>query len=44
VGRGLSAFPGGQLSPITGMVSFYNERIDIVVDGEQLKRPVTPFS
>jgi len=26
------------------MVSFYNERIDIVVDGEQLKRPVTPFS
>ncbi|MFF3326352.1 DUF427 domain-containing protein [Streptomyces sp. NPDC002889] len=29
---------------ITGRVAFYNEAVDIVVDGERLERPVTPFS
>jgi len=25
-------------------VSFYNERVDVVVDGEAQERPRTPFS
>ncbi|WP_139005628.1 DUF427 domain-containing protein [Arthrobacter crystallopoietes] len=29
---------------IRGLLSFYNERVDLVVDGEPLERPVTPFS
>ncbi|MET8679827.1 DUF427 domain-containing protein [Streptomyces sp. NPDC004647] len=29
---------------ITGMVAFYNEVVDIVLDGERLERPVTFFS
>jgi uncharacterized protein (DUF427 family) len=29
---------------ITGLFSFYNERVDLVVDGEQLSRPDTPYS
>ena len=32
-----------QLSPIAGMVSFYNEKVDIVLDGRQLERPKTHF-
>jgi uncharacterized protein (DUF427 family) len=29
---------------ITGLMTFYNERVDIVVDGELLPRPQTPYS
>ena len=29
---------------VTGRFAFFNERIDIVVDGERLERPVTPWS
>jgi uncharacterized protein (DUF427 family) len=29
---------------IRGLMSFYNERVDIVVNGEQLTRPETPYS
>ena len=29
---------------ITGLLCFYNERVDLNVDGERLLRPVTPFS
>ena len=36
-------FPTRQLLPITGMVAFYNEKTDHVVDGELLDRPVTHF-
>jgi uncharacterized protein (DUF427 family) len=32
------------VSAIKGRVAFYNEAVDIVVDGERLERPVTPFS
>lgn len=32
-------FPTRQLIPITGMVAFMNERVDIIVDGQQLDRP-----
>jgi uncharacterized protein (DUF427 family) len=37
-------FPTRQLLPIAGLVAFYNEKVDIVLDGERLARPVTHFS
>ena len=37
-------FPTGQLSPIAGLVAFYNEQVDVSIDGERLERPVTHFS
>ena len=37
-------FPTRQLLPIAGMIAFLNERVDLVVDGDRLARPVTRFS
>jgi uncharacterized protein (DUF427 family) len=37
-------FPTRQLLPITGLIAFYNEKIDTFLDGQQLDRPVTHFS
>ena len=37
-------FPTAALLPIAGLVAFYNEKVDIVVDGEALDRPQTHFS
>ena len=37
-------FPTRQLLPIAGLVAFYNEKVDIYLDGELLERPVTHFS
>ncbi len=37
-------FPTRQLLPIASMIAFYNERLDIFVDGQQLERPRTHFS
>jgi uncharacterized protein (DUF427 family) len=36
-------FPTRQLLPIAGLVAFYNEKVDISVDGQRLERPVTHF-
>jgi uncharacterized protein (DUF427 family) len=36
-------FPTRQLLPIAGLVSFYNEKVDITVDGQPLARPITHF-
>jgi len=36
--------PTRQLMPIAGLIAFYNEKIDVVVDGVLLERPVTKFS
>jgi uncharacterized protein (DUF427 family) len=36
-------FPTRQLSPIAGMIAFYNERVDIVLDGLRLDQPKTHF-
>jgi uncharacterized protein (DUF427 family) len=36
-------FPTRQLLPITGLIAFYNEKVDITVDGQRLERPVTHF-
>lgn len=37
-------FPTRALLPIAGLVAFYNEKVDIVLDGQPLTRPSTPFS
>ena len=37
-------FPTRQLLPIAGLIAFYNEKVDIVLDGEPLPRPTTHFS
>ena len=37
-------FPSHQLLPIAGLVAFYNERVDLTLDGERLQRPRTHFS
>ena len=37
-------FPTRELLPIAGLVAFYNEKVDIFLDGVQLERPRTHFS
>jgi uncharacterized protein (DUF427 family) len=37
-------FPTRELLPITGLIAFYNEKVDISVDGRRLERPNTHFS
>jgi uncharacterized protein (DUF427 family) len=37
-------FPTRQLLPIAGLIAFYNERVDITIDGVLLRRPTTQFS
>jgi uncharacterized protein (DUF427 family) len=37
-------FPTRQLEPIAGLIAFYNEKVDIVLDGALLERPQTHFS
>jgi uncharacterized protein (DUF427 family) len=37
------SFPTRQLLPIAGLVAFYNEKVDIAVDGVVLPRPETHF-
>ena len=37
-------FPLPETIRIAGLIAFYNERVDLVVDGELQERPRTPFS
>jgi uncharacterized protein (DUF427 family) len=37
-------FPTRQLLPIAGLVAFYDERVDVFLDGELQDRPATRFS
>ena len=37
-------YPLPAVAPIAGMVAFYNEKVDITVDGTALDRPRSPFS
>ncbi|MDQ1752664.1 MAG: hypothetical protein QOE71_3720 [Pseudonocardiales bacterium] len=37
-------FPTRDLLPIAGLVAFYNEKVDLVLDGRALPRPRTHFS
>jgi uncharacterized protein (DUF427 family) len=36
--------PPLELAQIAGMVCFYQERVDVVLDGKAQIRPVTPWS
>jgi uncharacterized protein (DUF427 family) len=36
--------PRQEVAPIAGMVAFFNERVDIELDGERQDRPLTPWS
>ena len=36
-------FPTRQLLPIAGLIAFYNEKVDIFLDGQRLERPQTHF-
>ncbi len=38
------AFPTRQLMPIAGLVAFYNEKVDITIEGVPVPRPSTHFS
>lgn len=37
-------YPVREVQPIAGLIAFFNEKVDIVLDGERLSRPETPFS
>jgi uncharacterized protein (DUF427 family) len=37
-------FPTRELLPISGLIAFYNERVDLFVGGEAVARPSTHFS
>ncbi|MGH2718454.1 MAG: DUF427 domain-containing protein [Actinomycetota bacterium] len=37
-------FPTRQLIPIAGLIAFYNEKVDISLDGSPIPRPKTHFS
>jgi uncharacterized protein (DUF427 family) len=37
-------FPTPELAKIAGLVAFYDEKVDLFLDGVQLERPRTPFS
>jgi uncharacterized protein (DUF427 family) len=37
------SFPTAALTPIAGLVAFYNEKVDITLDGRTLERPDTHF-
>jgi uncharacterized protein (DUF427 family) len=36
--------PLREAAEITGLVAFFNEKVDIVVDGKRSERPRTPWS
>jgi uncharacterized protein (DUF427 family) len=36
--------PLREAAEVTGRIAFFNERVDVFVDGERLERPVTPWS
>ena len=36
--------PLREANEVAGLIAFFNERVDVVVDGELLERPITPWS
>jgi uncharacterized protein (DUF427 family) len=36
--------PLREAAEVTDRIAFFNERVDVIVDGERLERPVTPWS
>ena len=37
-------YPMSQVAPIAGLIGFYNEKLDLFLDGRQLRRPPTHFA
>ncbi|TWD83062.1 uncharacterized protein (DUF427 family) [Kribbella amoyensis] len=37
-------FPTSALLPVAGLVAFFNEHVDLDLDGTPIPRPITPFS
>lgn len=37
-------FPTREVLPLAGLIAFYNEKLDLFIDGVQLERPNTKFS
>jgi uncharacterized protein (DUF427 family) len=37
-------FPTAELRPIAGLIAFYNEKVDLSIDGRPVPRPRSPFS
>jgi uncharacterized protein (DUF427 family) len=37
-------FPTREVLPIAGLIAFYNEKLDIFLDGVKLERPETGMS
>ena len=36
--------PRHDAAQVRGLIAFFNERLDVIVDGERLERPITPWS
>jgi len=36
--------PRHDAAEVRGFIAFFNERLDVIVDGERLERPITPWS
>jgi uncharacterized protein (DUF427 family) len=36
--------PLREAAEVADRIAFFNERVDVIVDGERLERPVTPWS
>jgi uncharacterized protein (DUF427 family) len=36
--------PLREAEPVRDLVAFFNERVDVIVDGQPRQRPITPFS
>ena len=36
--------PQHDAAQVRGLIAFFNERLDLIVDGERLERPITPWS
>ena len=36
--------PQHDAAPVRGLIAFFNERLDVIVDGEPSERPITPWS
>jgi uncharacterized protein (DUF427 family) len=37
-------YPTDQVAPVAGLIAFYNEKLDIFLDGHELPRPQTHFT
>jgi uncharacterized protein (DUF427 family) len=38
------AFPTREILPIAGLIAYYNEKVDLFLDGKLLERPITHFA